>query len=124
MAGKVLIFDCHNFNILYITFLLIGNIGIYNFSCSCLYLIHSTNPQHRFFYFKLFGHALLVSHLLDQAKHHIRCLFVRGLQDQFNNSDAFNGYLRSAGTNTGHGVNKAYIFTSSREREVFKGENH
>ena len=40
------------------------------------YLIHSTNPQHRFFYFKLFGHALLVSHLLDQSKYHFRCLFV------------------------------------------------
>ena len=57
-------------------FLLIDNIGIYNFSCSCLYLIHSTNPQHRVFYFKLFGHALLVSHLLNQSKHHFRCLFV------------------------------------------------
>lgn len=66
----------------------------------------------------------IVAKAKDFLQNLIRCLFVRGLQDQFNNSDAFNGYLRSAGTNTGHGVNKAYIFTSSREREVFKGENH
>lgn len=37
---------------------------------------------------------------------------IRGLQDQFNNSDAFNGYLRSAGTNTGHWINKAWTSSS------------
>lgn len=46
------------------------------FSCPCLYLVHFANPKHRIFRFKLFGHALLVSHLLDQSKHHIRCLFI------------------------------------------------
>ncbi|EDM50223.1 hypothetical protein EUBVEN_02875 [Eubacterium ventriosum ATCC 27560] len=41
-----------------------------------MYLVHSSNPQHRVFCFELFGYPLLASHLLDQSKHHFRCLFV------------------------------------------------
>lgn len=47
-----------------------------DFSCPCLYLVHSSNPKHRVFCFELFGHTLLASHLLDQSKHHLCCLLV------------------------------------------------
>ena len=49
----------------YITLLTSGRLNSYladidDFSCSCLYLVYSANPQHRAFCFELFSNALLI----------------------------------------------------------------
>ena len=56
--------------------LCVNNFCVDDFSCPCLYLVHSSSSQHRVFRFELLGHTFLVSHLLNQSEHHTRCLLV------------------------------------------------
>ena len=56
------------FHLISVTLLCVDNFCIDDFSCSCLYLVYSANPQHRAFCFELFSNALLISHLLNQPK--------------------------------------------------------
>lgn len=59
-----------------LSILCVNQIHIYNFSCSCLYVIHCTDPRHLVGAFEFLRYAFFFGKLLYQSKEQFLRLFV------------------------------------------------